>query len=319
MLIVLTGPVGAGKSTTSVALAQALRSPAVSVAVIDLDQMYGFVRQQDGYGDLTTWTRARRGAAALAHALFEADMSVVIVEGEFFTAEQLHALVAPIPSTVVRHFFTLRLSYEHALERVKHDAARGASKDPAFLRSVHNDFLHALPFLAAASVVIDTDPLTQAEVVACIVAAVLNQGANIVDCPTHQGRVMRDHARADSSRIMCQLADGAPSAFLNNRSYAVVSAQPQTAMSPRAQRGVCIVSRCAPLQIPDFATRAVRHAMGGRCVRLVNTSLCIPWVSGSLVPWFPGSRFSVLGSRFPGSLVRVPLSITVLLLLAAYA
>ena len=52
-LIIITGPVGAGKSTTSLALAQSLRRPDLAVAVIDLDQIYYFVRQQDGYGEPT--------------------------------------------------------------------------------------------------------------------------------------------------------------------------------------------------------------------------------------------------------------------------
>jgi shikimate kinase len=170
LLIILTGPVGAGKSTTSLALAQALRNANTTVAVIDLDQMYDFVRQQDGYGDLTAWAWARRGAAALAHALFEADMSVVIVEGEFFTSEQLHTLLAPLPSDVVHHFFTLRLSYERALERVQHDPSRGVSKNPTFLRLVHNDFIQALPFLQTASIVIDADTRTLDELVIHLIA-----------------------------------------------------------------------------------------------------------------------------------------------------
>src|SRR5690348_2099028 len=97
-LIVITGPVGAGKSTTSLALAQALRRPDVAVAVIDLDQMYGFVRQQPGYGEQTAWMRAREGAAALAGWWFASGMAVVIVDGEFFNAEELDALLAPLQS-----------------------------------------------------------------------------------------------------------------------------------------------------------------------------------------------------------------------------
>ncbi len=165
LLIIITGPVGAGKSTTSSALARALRRPDFDIAVIDLDQMYLFVRQQDGYGEPTAWARARRGAAALVNALLDTDMSMVIVEGEFFNAEELGALTGPIHAHIVRYFFTLSLSYEHALKRVQADPTRGASKDPAFLKSLHEDFAQALPFLKAASIVIDTDHLTQDEVI----------------------------------------------------------------------------------------------------------------------------------------------------------
>jgi hypothetical protein len=171
LLIVMTGPVGGGKSTTGLALARSLRRPDFAVAVIDLDQMYGFVRQQDGYGEPTAWVRARQGAAALANSLFETGMAAVIVEGEFFNAEELGTLTAPLRANVVRRFFTLRLSYERALERVQGDPSRGASKDPLFLKELHAMFIRALPFLAAESVVIDTDELALDEVVARLVAA----------------------------------------------------------------------------------------------------------------------------------------------------
>src|SRR5690349_7193281 len=159
-LIIITGPVGAGKSTTSLALAQALRRPDLAVAVIDLDQVYCFVRQQDGYGEPTAWVRARRGAAALADCLFNTGMSVVIVDGEFFNAEELGTLTIPIQNAVKLSFFTLQLSYERNLERAQGDPLRGGSKDPSFLKWLHMQFVQALPFLQEQSVVIATDART---------------------------------------------------------------------------------------------------------------------------------------------------------------
>jgi shikimate kinase len=175
LLIIITGPVGAGKSTTGLALAESLRHPERAVAVIDLDQMYGFVRQQDGYGEPTAWTRARQGAAALANALFDSGMAVVIVEGEFFTQNELATLLMPLHAGIVRRFFTLRLSYEQARVRVQGDPSRGASKDPVFLKSLHDHFAQALPFLEVESIVIDTDELTQEEVVARLVTVLREQ------------------------------------------------------------------------------------------------------------------------------------------------
>jgi thymidylate kinase len=168
-LIIITGPVGAGKSTTSLALAQALRRPDIAVAVIDLDQMYGFVRQQPGYGEQTAWLRARQGAAALADCWFATGMSVVIVDGEFFNAEELNALLAPIQSPAVHAFFTLQITYESALERVQGDPSRGDSKNPAFLKWLHSQFVQALPFLEERSIVINTDALTLDQVVARLI------------------------------------------------------------------------------------------------------------------------------------------------------
>jgi hypothetical protein len=170
-LIVITGPVGAGKSTTSLALAQALRRPDLAVAVIDLDQVYCFVRQQDGYGEPTAWVRARQGAAALADCLFNSGMSVVIVDGEFFNAEELGTLTAPIQSAVELSFFTLQLAYESNLVRVQGDPLRGGSKNPSFLAWLHTQFVQALPFLQEQSVVITTDALSRDQVVERIIAA----------------------------------------------------------------------------------------------------------------------------------------------------
>src|SRR4051812_35122689 len=168
-LIVITGPVGAGKSTTSLALAQALRRPDLAVAVIDLDQVYCFVRQKDGYGEPTAWVRARQGAAALAERLFNTGMSVVIVDGEFFSEEELGTLTAAIQSAVERSFFTLQLSYERNLQRVQGDPLRGGSKNPSFLKWLHTQFVQALPFLQEHSVVITTDALSVEQVVARLI------------------------------------------------------------------------------------------------------------------------------------------------------
>jgi hypothetical protein len=171
-LIIITGPVGGGKSTTSLALARSLRRPDVTAAVIDLDQVYGFVRQQDGYDEPLAWWRARQGAAALANTCFHTGMGVVIVEGEFFNAEELGAVTALIDAPVVCHFVTLRLSYARALARVQGDLSRGASKNPATLKWLHESFVQALAFLETASVVIDTDDLAQDAVVTRLVALV---------------------------------------------------------------------------------------------------------------------------------------------------
>lgn len=170
-LIVITGPVGAGKSTTGVALAATLRRAGVEVALLDLDELYLIVRQQDGYGEPAAWARARHGAGALASALFSTAMAVVIVEGEFFSADELDALLTPIPADVIRYVFTLRVSYARVLAHVQGDPSRGASRDPAFLHWLHTSFVQALPFLEHASTVLDTDALTLEQIVARIVAA----------------------------------------------------------------------------------------------------------------------------------------------------
>ena len=84
-LVVVTGPVGGGKSTVALVLAQQFREMGRPSAVIDLDLVYCMVRQVEGFGEQNVWMTARRGASTLVDAFFSEGMEVVIVEGEFFT------------------------------------------------------------------------------------------------------------------------------------------------------------------------------------------------------------------------------------------
>ena len=172
MLVVLTGPVGAGKSTTGLALAHRLRSSGRATAVIDLDEVYCMVRQRDGFGEPVSWEAARRGAAALADSCF-AGNPVVIVEGEFFTPEELRQLTDALHTDVERHFFTLSVSYAETLRRTRKDTGRGASADPKFLGSLHGSFRNALVYLEQASIVVDAEHRSPEELAAWLAQSVL--------------------------------------------------------------------------------------------------------------------------------------------------
>ena len=92
LLVIITGPVGGGKSTVALALADHFRATGQMTAVIDLDRVYIMARQIDGYGEASIWAVARRGAAALADSFYADGIQVVIVEGEFFTRDELETL-----------------------------------------------------------------------------------------------------------------------------------------------------------------------------------------------------------------------------------
>ncbi len=98
-------------------------------------------------------------------------MSIVIIDGEFFTPDELRTLLERMPPTIELRFFTLQTAYEQALIRVQGDPSRGASKDPVILRSLHDSFDQALPFLEQQSIVIDTNTLTQEQVGARLMTA----------------------------------------------------------------------------------------------------------------------------------------------------
>jgi shikimate kinase len=173
LLLLLTGPVGGGKSTTALALAHHLRKSGRSVAVIDLDQVYCMVRQLDGFNELTGWDAARRGAAALADSFFASGLDVVVVEGEFFTPDEYRQLRDHLDSKPADICFTLMVSYEQVLHRVQGDPTRGASRDPEFLKRLHDNFVSATPYLETVSVLVQADHPSSEDVAALIADAVL--------------------------------------------------------------------------------------------------------------------------------------------------
>lgn len=154
-LVVVTGPVASGKSTTALALAGLLRQRS-SVAVIDLDQVYCMARQRVGFGEPDAWRAARRACGALFRSFLGSGIQTVIVEGEFFSPEELREL-ADEAGTSPHRIFTLQISYEEALRRVPHDGGRVASRNPTILKRLHESFAEALPFLRDATVVIDAE------------------------------------------------------------------------------------------------------------------------------------------------------------------
>ena len=85
-LIVITGPVGGGKSTTAVSLAACLRNRGMTTAVVDLDHLYRMGRQHpDKWDEPEISLAALRASGALADSFFASGLDAVVVEGEVFT------------------------------------------------------------------------------------------------------------------------------------------------------------------------------------------------------------------------------------------
>jgi shikimate kinase len=177
MLIVLTGPVGGGKSTTALGVAERLRSLGLGAASIDLDHLYCMGRQRAGFGDEEIWKVARRGAAALSDVFFSSVADVVIVEGGFYNAAEIEGLVDHVATEVQVDVITLRVSFERTLERVlaDPDPGRVASRNPEVLRWLHDQFVAALEYLGANSTLVEADLESADGVVVRIVERVLRR------------------------------------------------------------------------------------------------------------------------------------------------
>ena len=165
--MVITGPVGGGKSATSLALAACLRSRGSRTAVVDLDDVYCMALQGDDFGEEDTWAAARRACGALAESFFASGLDAVVVDGEFFSAEEWHELQTCVqPQTDVK-FFTLAVSFEETFRRAQGDPNRQDALEVWYKR-MHEKFISSLGFLRDTSGCIAADELPVDQIAALI-------------------------------------------------------------------------------------------------------------------------------------------------------
>jgi len=140
-LVVLAGPIGAGKSTVAELLARRVARAGRTVAVAGLDDV---AFMQRGRLDLEEfWRRAGIAHCALVRSWFAVGADVVVAHGPFFESRSYEQLFACVPTDASALHVLLRVSYEEALSRVMSDPARGdgaMSRDPSLLRSTHHAF-----------------------------------------------------------------------------------------------------------------------------------------------------------------------------------
>jgi len=138
-LVVITGPIAAGKSTVSELLAERLRTAGRSAVVAELDDIAHMVRSPEAEAR-RLWDEAHRAHAALLAGWLATSVDVVIAPGPFITLFERETLARGIlPATRVLEV-RLNSTYATALTRVEGDPTRGLSRDPQFLRSMYDHF-----------------------------------------------------------------------------------------------------------------------------------------------------------------------------------
>ena len=166
-IVVVTGPVGGGKSTTSVALAACLRRRGLRTALVDLDDVYCVASQGDDFGEEDAWAAARRACGALAESFFASGLDAVVVDGEFFSAEEWNEFQACVQPQVDVRLYTLVVSFEETFRRAQGDANRQDTPE-AWYKQMHVKFTSALGFLRGASFCIAADELPVEQIAALI-------------------------------------------------------------------------------------------------------------------------------------------------------
>jgi adenylylsulfate kinase-like enzyme len=153
-----------GKSTLAHGLAAAARRAGHPAASIELDTLYQML-ERDTWGSLEIWSSARLAAAALATHLWESGIELVVVEGDLQPGAERDQLLERVEVTEV-HAVTLRAAPEEALRRAQADPTRVLSKREDVLRRAHARFRAAFDLAQHADVVIETDAISAADLVA---------------------------------------------------------------------------------------------------------------------------------------------------------
>jgi hypothetical protein len=170
-LVVLVGPVGAGKSTLAGRLVQLVRRSNMTAADVDMDTV---AFMQCGGDDVDEfWRRAAVATAGLTRAWFGAGIDVVVTHGPFFESDGFDILWSAQPAEVEVHKILLRVAAEVAIDRVQDDSTRGISRNPQFVRD-SNDRLQGLgDALPPMDLELDTTRRTPDQLAADAFAAVL--------------------------------------------------------------------------------------------------------------------------------------------------
>lgn len=174
-LVVITGPVAAGKTTVAHALGNALRKAGLKTGVVDLDELYCMARQVDGFGDFETWEIARRSASTLADSFYKRGFELVVVEGGVHSESEYADLRTQLEPDVQETFVTLLVSAEEALRRAHDDPHpdRVFSRRPDVQELLYSEFRKALPFLEEASDILLADEVGAEDLARSILDLVL--------------------------------------------------------------------------------------------------------------------------------------------------
>jgi adenylylsulfate kinase-like enzyme len=156
-VIAIGGPIASGKSALARAVASELARRRIGAATIDLDLVYEMLEPTGApKADAATWSRARRAAGALARALLEDGVEVVVVEGDLLHDSERADLAAALPDGQDIVFVTLTVALKTALARARRDPTRGISRDRDFLARHYRGLAATLQARPAAELCIDT-------------------------------------------------------------------------------------------------------------------------------------------------------------------
>lgn len=149
LLVLIYGPIAAGKSTIARTLAKRLRRVGEQVALVELDEI-----AEMALPSLPDWSAAHAIFNSVVGQWLATSLTVVVAEGPGSKAE-ISALIDEVPPQTPVVIVILTSSFETALARARADLSRGISKERAFLSDVFARWAEEMPQMEH-DVLIDT-------------------------------------------------------------------------------------------------------------------------------------------------------------------
>lgn len=168
-LVILTGPIAAGKNSVADRLSALLCGWGRTVVVVDVDEVAAMVGPP-GAGRAGLWFAAHEAHGALVGQWMRSQVDYVVAVGPFGTAEERAALTRTVPADAATLWVVLDAPVSVTLPRAMAGPGRVLSRDPGFHRRAHERFRKALPTIPA-DWTFDSARLDAAQIAAAIAEA----------------------------------------------------------------------------------------------------------------------------------------------------
>jgi adenylylsulfate kinase-like enzyme len=168
-LVILTGPIAAGKNTVADKLAQHLTGCGKTVVVADVDDVAAMVAAP-GATEAGLWFAAHEAHGALVGQWMRSSVEYVVVVGPIYTAEEQAALTRTLPDNAAVLWVVIDATMSVTLARAQADPGRGLSRDPEFHHAAHRRFRELLPAIPADHA-FNSEDLDAEQIAAAIAAA----------------------------------------------------------------------------------------------------------------------------------------------------
>lgn len=166
-LVILTGPIAAGKNTVADKLTQHLTQHGRTVVVADVDDVAAMVGAP-GAAEAGLWFAAHEAHGALVGQWMRSTIDYVVAVGPIYTATEQAALTRKLPDDPAVLWVVIDAAVSVTLARAQADPGRGLSRDPAFHHRAHRRFRELLPKIPA-DLAFDSEELDAGQIAATIV------------------------------------------------------------------------------------------------------------------------------------------------------